>query len=179
MHVQIFMWEGTEHSVFHTDALQPRTGPVTTVRWCHYLALCSCVPSWCSELQQFQRFAMLITFAASHQCSHNTERMESSAGTERLLTNERGSTVRAARCAAQQLHDRASAQSVCERCNHEVMWEQCIQDCCNQMLPVCYWHAMTVTMTVTTSVGEWRNCHQDWRWHLFCPPDVWLEVCFF
>jgi hypothetical protein len=44
---------------------------------------------------------------------------------------------------------------------------------------VCYWHTMTVTMTVTTSVGEWLNCHRDWWWHLFCPPDMWLEVCFF
>ena len=40
---------------------------------------------------------------------------------------------------------------------------------------VCYWH----TMTVTTSVGEWFNCEQDWWCHVFCPPDVWFEVCTF
>jgi hypothetical protein len=113
MPVQIFMWEGTEHNVFHIHGLQPCTGPVTTVHWCHYLTLCSCVPSWCSELQEFQRFAMWITFTASHQCSHNTERMESSAGTEQLLTNERGSAVWSAWHTARQLHDRASAQSIC------------------------------------------------------------------
>ena len=136
MHVHIFLWEGTEHSVFHIHGLQPHIGPVTTVCWCHYLTLCSYVPSWCSELQQFQRFAMWITFAASHQWGHKTERMESSAGTEQLLTNERGSTVRAARRSARQLHDRASAQSVCERPDHKVMWER-VQNCYNKMLPVC------------------------------------------
>ena len=56
------------------NTVQPHTGPVTTVRWCHYLSLCRCVPSWCSELQQFQRFAVWITFAASHQWRHNTEK---------------------------------------------------------------------------------------------------------
>jgi hypothetical protein len=44
---------------------------------------------------------------------------------------------------------------------------------------VCYWHTMTVAMTVTTSVGEGLNCNQDWRWQLFCPPGMWLEVSFF
>ena len=44
---------------------------------------------------------------------------------------------------------------------------------------VCYWHTMTVAMTVKTSVGEWLNCDQDWWCHVFCPPDMWLEVCFF
>jgi hypothetical protein len=42
-----------------------------------------------------------------------------------------------------------------------------------------YWHTMTVAMTVTTSVCEWLNCDQDWRCHVFCPPDTWLEVCIF
>jgi hypothetical protein len=136
IHVHIFMSEGTERSVFHIHGLQPHTGPVTTVGWCSCLALCSCVPSWCSELQQFQRFAMWITIAASHQWSRKTERMESSAGTEQLLTEEWGSTVWAAWRTARQVHDRASAQTICERRNHKVTWEQYVQDCYNQMLPV-------------------------------------------
>jgi hypothetical protein len=57
VHVHMFMWEGTEHSVFHTHGFQPHTGLVTTVCWCHYMGLCSCVPSLCSELKQFQRWS--------------------------------------------------------------------------------------------------------------------------
>jgi hypothetical protein len=116
-----------------------------TYRSCYHSTLMSlsglvqlCSPPWCSELQQFQRFEMWITFAARHHWSHNAERMESSAGTEWLLTNERGGTVRAAWRAAQQLHDRASAQGVFERCDHEVTWERCYRiattKCCHCVL---------------------------------------------
>ena len=164
MRVHIFMWEGTEHSVFHIHGLQPSTGPVTTVCWCHCLPLCSCVPSWCSELQQVERFAMWITFAASRQWSHNTERGESSAGTDRLLTNEGGGTVRAARRAARQLHDRTSAKSIIEWRDHEMTWEQCLQVCYKQMLPVCvtgtqgqkpsHWQHLLVSDLILTRTGE-------------------------
>jgi len=82
-------------------------------RFCYHSTLLSLsgpkqfFPPWCSELQQFQRFAMWITFAAKHPWSHNTERMESSAGTERLLTNEQGGTIWAAGRAAWQVHGTA------------------------------------------------------------------------
>ena len=157
MHVQIFMWEGTEHSVFHIHGLQPRTRPVTTVRWCHCLALCSCVPSWCSELQQFQRFAMGITFAANHHWSHNTERTESSAGTERVLKNEQGGTVGAARrtAATRQIPGTEHLWTARQRSDVRAMRTGLLQP---NAASVCYWQTIHCYVIVVFSCLNLNGC---------------------
>ena len=136
MHVHSFVWEKllkvTDHSAFHVHGLQLSSDHLLTyvdviICRCAVVPLSVCVLNvWDTESQQFQRSALWITFAASHQWSQNAEGLEFSAGREQLLTNEWGGTVQAARHATQQLQNRASPQSVCEWCSHKMM---CLEVC--------------------------------------------------
>ena len=119
MHVHIFMLKGTEQCVSYTwiAATYISCYHSTLMSLSGHVQLCSFLMF---RIAAILEICIVNHFAASHQCSHNTERMESSAGRGGLLTNEQDGTVRAARRTYRQLHDRASAQSICERRDHKV-----------------------------------------------------------
>jgi hypothetical protein len=104
IYVHIFVWEGTEHSVIcsHVPVQLPLYVDVT-------LWSCAVLCLLMFRIAAISHISYINHFTASHQHSQNTERIRSSAGTEQLVTEERSSTVRTARCATRQLHDRATA----------------------------------------------------------------------
>jgi len=175
MHVHIFMWEGTEHSVFHIHGLQPCTVPVTTVHWCHYLALCSCVPSWCSELQICN---------VNHFCSEPSGKPKNRENG--ILSRNRTASYKlmGRHCTSSTMRHPAATQQSLGTEHLWTVWTRSDMRIVRMVRTgllqpnaagVCYWH----TMTVTASVGEWLNCDQDWQCQVFCPPDMWLEVSTF
>ena len=77
MHVQIFVWEKywevADHSVFHIYGFLPSTGPVTSIRWRHYLALCSCASQCvCPECLEHGITAVSEICIVNHFCSKSS-----------------------------------------------------------------------------------------------------------